>query len=99
MTHVRFAGARRPTRVKAQRRRQTVSPARLAALNARPVRVLRARRLSAVHVQPRSRIRDTGDRLPLGIELVRVLLLFAGALLAVLVVLPVLLEFAAAPFR
>jgi hypothetical protein len=99
MTHVRYAGARRPPRVKVQQRRQSVHPARLAALNTRPVRVLRARRLSAVRVQPRSRIRDTGDRSPLEIELVRVVLLFAAALLAVLVVLPVLLEFAAAPFR
>ena len=99
MTHVRLAGARRPRRVKVQRGRQTVSPARLVALNTKPVRFLRARRLSAVHAQPRSRIRYSGHRLPLGIELVRIVLLFAGAFLAVLVALPVLLEFAAAPFR
>ena len=38
-------------------------------------------------------------RLPLGIHLIRIALLLAGAVLAVLVVLPALLEFAAAPFH
>jgi hypothetical protein len=37
--------------------------------------------------------------LPLGIELLRIVFLVAWALLAILVALPVLLEFAAAHFR
>jgi hypothetical protein len=52
-------------------------------------------------MQDRSRLRlpDTGHRLPLGIELLRAVVLLAAAILAVLVVLPTLLEFAASPFR
>lgn len=42
---------------------------------------------------------DTGYRLPPGVDLVRVLVRLVMALLAVIVVLPALLGFAAAPFR
>lgn len=98
---VRPVGARRPSRVKVQPRRPAVPAARLAALNTRPKRVQRARRLSAVRIQDRSRLRfpDTGHWLPLGIEVLRAVLLLAAAILAVFVALPALLEFAAAPFR
>ncbi len=94
-------GARRPSRLNVHPRRPAVPAARLAALNTRPMRVRRARRLSAVRMQDRSRLRlpDSGHRLPLGIELLRAVVLVAAAILAVLVVLPTLLELAAAQFR
>jgi hypothetical protein len=40
-----------------------------------------------------------GHRLPLGIELVRATILVALAVLAITLILPALLELAAAPFR
>ena len=94
-------GARRPSRLNVQPRRPAVPAARLAALNTRPMSVHRARRLSAVRMQDRSRLRlsDTGHQLPLGIELLRAVVLLAAAILAVLIVLPTLLEFAAAQVR
>jgi hypothetical protein len=98
---VNAEGAHRPPRVRVRRRRLAVPSARPARLNAKPMRELRARRLSAVsiRVRSRSRIRGSGNRLPLGIELVRVLILLALAIFAVIVALPALLEFAAAPFH
>jgi hypothetical protein len=96
---VNAEGAHRPPRVRIQRRRPAVPPARLTWLNARAARNPWARRPSAVSVRVRtsSRTRDTGHRLPIGIELVRVLILLTMAVLAVIVVLPILLESAAAP--
>jgi hypothetical protein len=98
---VNAARARRPPRVRIGRRRPAVPPARLTRLNARAARNRRARGLSAVSIGVRtsSRTRDTGHRLPLGIELVRVLTLLTLAVLAVIVLLPTLLESAAAPFN
>jgi hypothetical protein len=95
------AGARRPPRVRIRRRRPAVPPARLARLNAGPSRTLRARRLSAVSIGARSRPRmhDVSRSFPLGVELVRVLILLALAVFAVIVALPALLEFASAPFH
>lgn len=101
MPHMSLVDARRRPRGNVHVRRRAVPPARLAALNTRPTRNQRARRLSAVraHVQSNPRIRDRASRSALGIELVRAMLLLAGAVVAVLVALPILLEFAAAPFR
>jgi hypothetical protein len=98
---VNAEGAHRPPRVGIRRRRPAVPPARLTWLNARAVRNRRARRLSAVSVRVRtsSRTRDTGHRLPLGIELVRVFVLLALTVFGVTVALPALLELAAAPFH
>jgi hypothetical protein len=98
---VNVAGARRPPRVRIRRRRPAVPAARLTRLNAKPTRELRTRRLSAVsiRVRSRSRIGGSGNRLPLGMELVRVLILLTLAIFAVIVALPALLEWAAAPFH
>jgi hypothetical protein len=95
------AGARRPPRVRIRRRRPAVPPARLTRLNAKSMRTLRARRLSAVSIGVRSRprMRDMSHSLPLGLELVRVLILLALAVFAVIVALPALLEFASVPFH
>ena len=101
MSRVSATSGRRPPRIKIQRlRRPAVSPARLSALNKSSTRRHRRRTPSAVRVQVRSRrSRATAARLPLGIDVIRVVLLLAGAVLAVLVVLPALLEYAAAPFH
>jgi hypothetical protein len=95
------AGTRRRPRVRIRRRRTAVSPARLARLNAGPSRILRARRLSAEAIRTRSRprVRDVSRSLPLGVELVRVLILLAFVVFAVIVALPALLGFATAPFH
>jgi hypothetical protein len=101
MSLVNFAVARRPPRVKVHPRRPAVPPARLAWPNTRRTSDRRARRLSTVRVRVRSnsRIRDMSPRLPLGIELVRAVLLLAVAVLAVVVALPALLDFAATPLH
>jgi hypothetical protein len=44
-------------------------------------------------------MRDVSRSLPLGVELVRVLILLAWAVFAVIVALPALLAFASAPFH
>lgn len=101
MPLVNAAGAHRPPRVRSRRRRPAIPPARLAWLNARATNNRRARRLSAVssHVRTHSRTRAMGHPLPLAIELLRVLVLLAVVIAAVIVVLPALLEFAAAPLH
>jgi len=101
MSRVDSAGARRPSRVKVRPGRPAVPAARLAAFDARPMRIRRTSRLSAVRIrdQPPLRVHDTGHHWPLGIELLRAVLLIAGAILAVLVVLPAVLEFASASLR
>lgn len=94
-SQVRSSGARRLARAKVEPRRPAIPPARLAALDTRPVRIRRARRLAAVRISdPSSRLRtrETGHRLSLGIELLRAVVLVAGAIVAVLVLLPELLE-------
>jgi hypothetical protein len=98
MSLVRAAGARRPPRARIRHQRPVVRPARLTWLNARATRNRRARRLSAVsiRVRTRSRAHDLGSWSPFGRELVRVSILLALAVLAVIVVLPALLESAAA---
>ena len=95
---VRLGRARRPSRAVVQRRRRAVPPARLAALTTRPVRACRARRMSAVRIQdePRLTIHHASGGLPIRVELLRDAVLLAGAILAVLVALPVLLEVASA---
>jgi hypothetical protein len=57
--------------------------------------------LSAVSIRARSRprMRDVTRSLPLGVELVRVLILLAFAVFAVFVALPALLGVATAPFH
>jgi hypothetical protein len=98
---VNVAGAHRSPRVRIRRRRKAVPLARLTRLNAKPLRTLRARRLSAisVHVRSRPRMRAVRHSLPLGLEVVRVVILLALTVLGVTVVLPALLDFAAAPFH
>lgn len=101
MSHVSVTSGRRPPRIKTPRlRRPAVSPVSLRALNKRSTRGHRRRTPPAVraHVLS-SRSRATAGRLPLGIYVIRIVLLLAGAVLAVLVVLPAVLEFAAAPFH
>jgi hypothetical protein len=44
-------------------------------------------------------MRDMSNSLPLGLELVRILVLLTLVIFAVIVALPALLEFAAAPFH
>jgi hypothetical protein len=94
-------GAPRLPRVRIRRRRLAAPPGRLDRLNAGLSRTMRARRLSAVSVRarPRPRIRDVSRSLPLGVELVRVVILLAFAVFAVIVALPALVEFASAPFH
>ena len=89
----------RPPRVSVRRRRPAVAPAGQPWLNANATRNRRARSRSAgpIRLRTRSRTRDPGHRLPLGIELCRLAILIALAVVAVIVVLPALLEFAAAP--
>ena len=101
MSRVDPAGARRPSRVKVRPGRPAVAPARLVAFDSRPMRIRRARRLSAVRMRDQSslRIHNTGHQWPLRIELLRAVFLIAGTILAVLVVLPSLLEFAGAAVR
>jgi hypothetical protein len=101
LSTVNAAGARRPARVRIRRRRPAAPPARLTRLDARAARYRRVARRSAVSIRERTRprTRDTGYRLPPGVDLVRVLILLVLAVLAVVVVLPALLGFAAAPFR
>jgi len=101
MSHVSVTGARRPRRINVPRRRRpAVSRAQRTLPSTRSMRGFRARRASTVgnHI-PASRIRAVGPQLPLRIDVVRTVLLLAGALLAVLVALPALLESAAAPFN
>lgn len=100
MPLVSSAGTRRPTRVKTQRRRPVVPRARRTWLNPRATRDRRARRLTGARIGVRSRvrIRDTGHQLPLD-DLLRATLLVALAVLSIALVLPALLELAAAPFR
>lgn len=101
MPLISSAGTRRPSRIKTQRRRPVVPRARLTWLNPRATRHRRARRHMAARIGVRSlmRIRDSGHQLPLEIELVRAILLIALAVLSITLVLPALLELAAAPFR
>lgn len=101
MPLVSSAATRRPPRVKTHLRRPAVARARLTGLNSRASRDQRAGRLSAARIDARSRVRlrATSHRLPLGMELVRVTMLVALAALAIIHVLPALLELAAAPFR
>lgn len=101
MPPVSSAGTRRPPRVKTHRPRPAVPRARLTWLNARATRDRRVRRLSAARIGARSRVRIRGmdHRLPLGIELFRATMFVALAVLAITLILPALLELAAAPFR
>ena len=101
MPLVSSSGTRRPSRVKTQRRRSVVPPARPTWLNPRATRDRRARRLAAagIGVRSRVRIRDTGHQLSLEIELVRATLLVALTVLSITLVLPALLQLAAAAFR
>lgn len=101
MSLANAARARRPPRVRVRPRRPAVPPARLTRLNAKPLRISRARRLSAVsqRVRTRPRMRALSHSLPLGLEVVRVLILLGLTVLGVIVALPALLEFAAAPFH
>ena len=101
MSDISATGGRRPPRIKTQRlRRPAVSPVRLRSVNKRSTRGHRRRPPPAVraHVLS-SRIRATTGRLPLGNYVIGIALLLAGAVLAVLVVLPALLEYAAAPLH
>jgi hypothetical protein len=94
---VRSAGARRPPRVKIRSRRSTAPPARLTWPSpASKVDRAHGRPAARIGARSRTRIRDTGDRYPLVIELVRATVLVSLAVLAITVVFPALLELAAA---
>ena len=94
------AGARRPPRVKIRSRRSTAPPARLG-WPSPANKVDRAHGRPAAQIGARSHIRtrDTGDRYPFVVELVRATVLVGLAVLAITVVFPALLALAAAtPF-
>lgn len=101
MPLVNFADTRSAPRVKTHRWRPVVPRARPTLLRSRATRDRRERRLTAAGIEVRSRvrIRATGHQLPFELELVRTTLLVALAVLAIALVLPALLEFAAAAFR
>jgi hypothetical protein len=91
------AGARRPPRVKTRSRRSTVRPAPLRWTSpASKVDRAAGRPAAQIGARSRIRIRDTDDRYPLVIELVRATVLVCLAVLAITVVFPALLELAAA---
>ena len=101
MSHVSVTGGGRPSRIKSHRlRRPAVSPTRLSGLKKRTARGHRTHTPLAVrvHVQS-SRSRAAAARLPLWVDVIRIVLLLAATVLAVLVILPALLEYANAPFR
>lgn len=101
MSAVRSAGTRRPPRVKTHHRRQVMAHDRPTRLESRRIRDRPARRSTAARIGTgsRTRVRETGDRLPHRIELIQSMVLVVLAVLAITLVLPALLGLAAAPSR
>jgi hypothetical protein len=96
MSQIRSVGARRPSRVIVHHRRPTLPPARLTALGPKPRdRRARSRSGGRVFAGSGSQFGKVAPRSALRIEVVRAVVLVAGAVLAVLFALPVLLERAA----
>ena len=100
MSRGMVARARRPSRVVVRRRRTAWRSARLTGLDPRTTdrRTLRAPE-GRVRVPAAPRPQDLRSATPFGIELLRTLLLLTMAVLSVVIALPALLAFAAAPFH